>query len=217
MPTTRRRSLLLPPLLALATAAWPSAAADGDPRPRVGEVQAVTGEAHARFGTEAARVLVPEAALLLGDLLSTGPGARLACRLEGGIALRLGANANLRIDALTLRGPRPGVTLRGSGGPLLFDRPSGAPAAPVSMVLPWARIGVRGTRFFAGPSDGVLGVFCARGAVLVETPEGLRATLNEGEGVDVPPPGGGGPPQPRTLAVRRWGAARIARALASVE
>ena len=68
---------------------------------------------------------------------------------------------------------------------------------------------MRGTRVFAGVMDGLGAIFVARGRVAVDA-IGARVTLAEGEGVDIPL-------QPFGLPVRRWGRARIARALALVE
>lgn len=222
MNATTRRALAaaLPFLPALSR---PGAAQQR--RPRVGELTAVTGTALAHASGEPPRRLEPEAGILLEDMLATDPDARLACRLLGGVELRLGGNATLRVDRLALRGPRPGIGLSSLSGPLVFDRPAPAAAAqpprgsgaavPVSLDLPWARIGVRGTRFFAGPLDEVFAVFCARGALEVVLPGGgPRAVLAAGEGVDVPRRPG---PAPLALNVHPWGAARIARAFALVE
>lgn len=168
----------------------------------------MTGAATALFSGEAPRALAPAAPVLMEDLLTTGPAARLACRLDGGLELRMGENAALRVDALALRGPRVGIALRGFAGPLLLDIPPGERRAPVDVALPWAHIGVRGTRFFAGVLDGAQAVFVARGRVEVRA-RGGTATLGEGEGIDVATDGTPGP-------VRAWGAPRIARALALV-
>ena len=72
--------------------------------------------------------------------------------------------------------------------------------------MPWGRIGVRGTRVWGGVMDGVGGVFVARGRATVDA-LGVRVTLIEGEGVDIPLQ----PFGPPDLTVRRWGEARIAR------
>lgn len=199
----RRRILALLPLLPAA----PRAALGA--RVRAGEVSALTGEAEARFSAEPPRALASASPLLLDDLINTGPAARLTGLLEGGIEIRLGEQASLRVDMLTLRGPRPGVTLRVFSGPVLLDRPPRPGAAPIAVLLPWARIGVRGTRVFAGPLDGRYAVFVSRGSAEVDA-GGVRVALAEGEGVDVPEIGA------RPLPVVRWGAARIARALALV-
>jgi ferric-dicitrate binding protein FerR (iron transport regulator) len=194
----------------------PAAAA----RPPVGEVSAVSGAALASHPGEPSRPLRPAAPVLMDDTLSTGAGARLACLLEGGIALRLGENATLRIDALTLHGPGARVELRSFAGALLFERapagaapvPASAAPPPTTLHLPWARIGVRGTRFFAGVLDGTGAVFVARGRVTVDA-VGTRVVLADGDGVDIPllPRG------PPDVVVRRWGPPRIARAMALVE
>jgi ferric-dicitrate binding protein FerR (iron transport regulator) len=200
--TPRRHALLVAPaLLALPRPALAL-------RTRVGEVTALSGTAAALFSGEPPRPLSPAAPIMMEDLLTTGPAARLACRLEGGLDLRLGENAALRVDALALRGPRPGTALRGFGGALLLDVPRADRPVPVEVTLPWAHVGVRGTRFFAGTLEGVHAVFVARGGVEVRGSAG-RARLDEGEGVDIAADGTPGP-------VRRWGAPRIARALAAV-
>ena len=109
---------------------------------------------------------------LIDDLLATEASARLACQLEGGLLLRLGGGAKLRIDSAVLRGPRAGVVLRdlGVGGPLLLEKPPAPAAAPVSVLLPWARIGVRSTSVWGGVLDNVGAVFVARGRVVVRVP-----------------------------------------------
>jgi len=203
----RRRHLLS---FAMLAAPWPAQAS----RARVGEVSAVTGGAVALFSGEPPRPLASAAPVLLEDLLATEASARLACRLEGGLELRLGGGASLRVDAAVLHGPRAGVALRGfgDGGPLLLDRAPAPAAPPIVLMLPWARIGVRGTRFFAGVLDRTGAIFVARGRVTVEAVGG-RVALAEGEGVDIPLQ----PRGPPDLQVRRWGQARIARALALVE
>jgi ferric-dicitrate binding protein FerR (iron transport regulator) len=177
-------------------------------RARVGEVTALSGAAAALFTGEPPRPLSPAAPIMTEDLLTTGPAARLACRLEGGLDLRMGENAALRVDALALRGPRPGVAWRGFGGARLLDVPRTEHPVPVDVALPWAQIGVRGTRFVAGVLDGVPAVFVARGRVEVRAAGGA-AVLGEGEGMDIAADGMPGP-------VRAWGAPRIARALALV-
>jgi hypothetical protein len=203
----RRRPFLL---LVTGAAARPAQAA----RARVGEVSAVTGAATALFSGDPPRLLSLASPVLMEDVLATEASARLACRLDGGLMLRLGSGARLRIDSAVLRGPQAGIALRdlGVGGPLLIDRPPEPGAAPISVVLPWARIGVRGTRIWGGVMDEVGAVFVARGRATVDA-IGTRVILTEGEGVDIPLR----PFGPPDLVVRRWGQARIARALALVE
>jgi ferric-dicitrate binding protein FerR (iron transport regulator) len=92
---------------------------------------------------------------------------------------------------------------------LLFDRPPRSARAAVQIRSPFALIAVRGTRFFAGPSNGPFGVFAARGSVAVSS-AGQQVILREGEGTDFVSPGT--PPTP----VKRWAPERIRAALASV-
>jgi hypothetical protein len=200
------------PFLLLATAAGSSPAEAA--RARVGEVSSITGAAAAHFSDDPPRLLSLASPVLIEDVLATEASARLACQLEGGLLLRLGSGARLRIDSAVLRGPQAGIALRdlGVGGPLLIDRPLAPGAPPISLVLPWARIGVRGTRVWSGVMDGFGAVFVARGRVTVDA-IGTRVTLVEGDGVDIPLQ----PFGPPDLIVRRWGQARIARALALVE
>jgi len=186
-------------------------------RAQVGEVAALRGTATAAFAGEAIRPLAPAAPVLLEDTLGTGSASRLTCRLQGGLDVRLGENASLRVDALTLHGPRPGVALHSFGGAMLVERAPAPAGAPVEITLPWARIGVRGTRVFAGAVDGAYAVFVARGRVAVVTARG-EIVLTQGEGVDVAPssPTRRGPDR-RLGDVQRWSDARIARALALVD
>ena len=75
----------------------------------------------------------------------------------------------------------------------------------MKVVTPVATMTVRGTDFFAGPIDGAYGVFVFHGRVDVAT-SGGSVSLTDGEGTSVvtsrAPPG----------EVKRWGAAKIARA-----
>ena len=200
------------PFLTLVTLATPRPA--GAARSRVGEVNAISGAAVALFPDDPPRPLSLASPVLIEDLLSTDAAGRLAARLDGGLELRLGGNAKLRIDAALLRGPNASIVLRdfGAGGPLLLDRPPMPTAPPILVVLPWARIGVRGTRIFAGIMNGLGAVFVARGRATVEA-IGTSVTLTAGEGVDIPLQ----PFGPPDLPVRVWGRAKIAQALSLVE
>jgi hypothetical protein len=210
MPLPTRRLLLLAAPALLPRSARAAA------RRQVGEVETVTGRALAHFAEDPPRTLAPAAPVLFEDMLATDADARLSCRLATGITLRLGGNATLRVDRLALAGPRRGVVLQSLSGPLTFDRPppeDGRRPPPVTLDLPWSRIAVRGTRFFAGPLDGVRAIFCARGSILVTRPgSAWQVSLAAGDGIDLPDADG---PLPRP-EVRAWGQARIARAFALV-
>jgi ferric-dicitrate binding protein FerR (iron transport regulator) len=102
----------------------------------------------------------------------------------------------------------PAVSFTLEAGAVLFDRPSGKPA-PVQIRSPFGLIAVRGTRFFAGPSAGVFGVFVQRGSVTV-TAAGREVVLLMGQGTDISHPGD------KPTTARRWRDPRIREAFESV-
>jgi hypothetical protein len=194
----------------LAAAALLLSAAGPAPR-RVGEAVEITGTARAeRPG--ASRTLAPAAPLGEGDTLVTSAESRLLARLAGDIELRLGPLSRLLLDSLPAApqaapADGAGTVLRRAAGSLWFSRPETAPRAPVAIISPAALIGVRGTAFWAGETEGRFSVFVARGEATVSA-GGRLVTLPGGFGTDII---GGVPDAPLP-----WAAARIARALATV-
>jgi ferric-dicitrate binding protein FerR (iron transport regulator) len=185
-----RRALIVAPATLLGAAA-----------PRIGETVEVAGEA--RAGEEGRwRGLVPAAALLQGDTLATGPASRLRAMLTGGMELRLGEAARLRLDQVA----PSGSTLRLGAGALFLNREG--PRAPAAIVSPAALIAVRGTRLWCGPEGERFAVLLLHGVAEVIA-AGVSVLLAEGEGTDLLP--GGAPTPPR-----RWGPPRVARALGTV-
>jgi ferric-dicitrate binding protein FerR (iron transport regulator) len=170
-----------------------------------GSVEEVDGEAFA-VANAVRRMLQRLAPVFLGDQVGTGAASRLGMRLGRDTTIRLGERARLRIDRFLLDAGGE-ITLR--SGPLLFDRPAGSIPAPIQIRSPFALIAVRGTRFFAGPSNGAFGIFVERGSVAVSS-AGRRVILRDGEGTDFSAPG------TRPTPVKRWGPERIRAALASV-
>jgi len=190
----RRGALALPFILAYR----PARAVE-----RVGSVEDVTGEAIAQLES-VRRTLDRAAPVFLSEEVMTGVASRLGMRLGRNTTVRLGEQARLKIDRFLVDAGGD-ITLR--SGPMLFD---GQPRrARVQIRSPFALIAVRGTRFFAGPSNDRFGVFVVRGSVTV-TSAGQQVILREGEGTDIASPGT--PPTP----VKRWGPERIRAALASV-
>jgi ferric-dicitrate binding protein FerR (iron transport regulator) len=170
---------------------------------QVGSVEDVRGEAFGELES-ARRTLDRAAPVFLAEEVETGAASRLGMRLGRNTTVRLGEQARLKIDRFLVDAGGE-MTLR--SGPMLFD---GHPhRAGVEIRSPFALIAVRGTRFFAGPSNDRFGVFVARGSVTV-TAAGQQVTLREGEGTDIASPGT--PPSP----VKRWAAERVRAALASV-
>ena len=190
----RRGALALPFIFALR----PARAVE-----QVGSVQDVTGEAFGEI--EAVRRTLDRAApVFLSEEVVTGTASRLGMRLGRNTTVRLGEQARLKIDRFLVDA---GGEMTLQSGPLLFD---GQPRhGGVQIRSPFALIAVRGTRFFAGPSNDRFGVFVARGSVTVSS-AGQQVILREGEGTDIASPGT--PPTP----VKRWAPERIRAALASV-
>ena len=142
----------------------------------------------------------------LDELVRTGASARLALRLGQSTRLSLGERTRIRIDRFLV--DRGGAMILERGA-ILFDRPDNASSGPMDVATPFALIAARGTKFFAGPSNNVFGVFVEHGLVTVRNRAGA-VTLRAGEGTNlrstrIAPT----PPTP-------WGAPRIRAALASV-
>jgi hypothetical protein len=173
---------------------------------QAGAVEEVKGEAFAEAAAVRRR-LDRAAAIFLGDDVSTERESRLRMRLGRDTTIRLGEQARLKIDRFLVDAGGE-IVLR--SGPLLFDRPPGRAPAAVQIRSPFALIAVRGTRFFAGPSNGRFGVFVERGWVEV-TAAGQSVVVYDDEGTDIAFPGA-----PPTRG-RRWLPARIRAALESVD
>ena len=60
----------------------------------------------------------------------------------------------------------------------LLDRPDAPPSGPLSVATPFGLIAARGTKFFAGPSQGTFGVFVEHGLVTVRTRVGAVTLTN---------------------------------------
>jgi ferric-dicitrate binding protein FerR (iron transport regulator) len=102
-----------------------------------------------------------------------------------------------------------GGTLELGLGRMVFDRPEGLPKVDVAVRTAFGMIGVRGTKFFCGPSKTAFAVFVEHGSVSVEG-AGVTRVVAAGEGVEFGKPGDA-PTEPVN-----WGQARIAEAYASV-
>jgi hypothetical protein len=169
-----------------------------------GSVEELRGEAFAQAEQER-RNLDKAAPIFLDDEVSTGSESRLAIRLGKDTTVRLGAQAHLKIDRSV---ENAGGDLTLVSGALLFDRAPGAEPKPLRIRSSFGLIAVRGTRFFAGPSAGVFGVFVERGSVAVSAAK-TEVILHAGEGTNIAKPGDAPTPP------ARWGQPRIDAAFAS--
>lgn len=201
LPLDRRTALgFVGTLLASTAFNQPSNAADP-----AGRVEEIKGEAFADASNQH-RPLEKASSVFVGDRVETGASSRLTMLLGIDTTIRLGERAHLVIDQFL---STTGGEISVQAGPMLFDRPSGSPPVPVKIKSPYGLIAVRGTKFFAGPSNGVFGVFVDHGTVVVAG-GGSEVVLQAGEGTNLSSPGSS------PTAPVKWGKARIDAALASV-
>jgi ferric-dicitrate binding protein FerR (iron transport regulator) len=179
----------------------PSRAADA-----AGLVKEIKGEAFADASNQH-RVLEQSSTVYVGDSVTTGPSSRLTIVLGEDTTIRLGEQAHLVIDQFLAT---TGGEISLQFGPMLFARPIGSRPMPVKIKSSYGLIAVRGTTFFAGPSNDVFGVFVDQGSVVVSNAGG-EVTLNAGEGTNVENP------DSRPTAPVAWGKERIRKALESVK
>ena len=197
-----RRSILR--LAGLSLVALSTSHGDAFAREVAGSVEELKGEAFAQ-AEQQRRPLENAAPIFLGDEVSTGLAAKLTIRLGKETTVRLGELVHLMIN---LAVKNAGGELVLSSGALLFDRAPNAEPRPLHIRSSFGLIAVRGTRFFAGPSAGVFGVFVQRGSVSVSA-AGTEVTLRAGEGTNIARPGDA--PTPPSL----WQKPRIDAAIES--
>ena len=197
---SRRAFLLGLALSQVAVFSWPATSAEG----AVGAVSDIKGKAFAELHKKR-RSLAARSSLFLTDLVKTGKESRLVAKLARKTILRLGAETVVRIDKFLVEAG--GEIILGSGA-LLLDTPA-ALGKGMRIESPFALIAVRGTRVFAGSLDGGFSVFVVRGTVDVAA-GGRTVRLSAGEGTDIARPGRAPGP------VKKWGAPKIAKAMALV-
>jgi len=144
------------------------------------------------------RNLEVESDVYLEELVETHLGS--ATRIS------LGERTRLKIEKSVVE---EGGQLLLERGALLFDGPAGDASEEPLTRTPFAIIAARGTRYFVGPSNDVIGVFCESGSVSVRN-RGGRIVLRAGEGTNLTSPDVAPTPP------AKWGAPRIEAAMASV-
>jgi hypothetical protein len=173
---------------------------------RAGTIEALRGEAFAE-GPKPRRALAPTAEVFVGDLVETAINSALTMHLGKTTFVKLGALAKFRIDNFVVDA---GGTLDLEQGPMLIEHSGNGKREDLQVRSPFGLIAVRGTLFFAGPSNDVFGVFVAAGLVAV-TGGGRTVILRPGLGTNIANPGDA-PTEPR-----RWSPGRIRAVLRSVE
>lgn len=206
------RSLWFPArtlLAVLVLLAWTASALAG----QAGNVSRVQGEAQAlRFGLPVQLAL--GAPVMSGDLLMTGPGARLEVDFLDGTRLTLGENTHLDIDHYAFDPDEAALSLHMTVG--VFRVVSGAIAEinpdKFAVSTPLAAIGIRGTDFWGGylEKDQLSVLLISGSGVTVTSQVGTVLIQNPGQGVTVDP-------KSRALPlVKAWSDQRQARAFATV-
>jgi hypothetical protein len=169
-----------------------------------GTIEALRGNAFAE-GPKPRRALQPKAQVFIGDMVETAVNSALTMHLGKATIVKLGALAKFRIDSFVVDA---GGTFDLDQGPMLIDH-NGGKDENLQVRSPFGLMAVRGTMFFAGPSNDVFGVFVARGLVAV-TGGGRTVILRPSLGTNIAQPGDA-PSEPR-----RWSPGRITAALRSV-
>lgn len=198
MPVTRR---LFVAGVALSCAAFGSGA---HANVVIGKALEVRGRVNRRQ-QDREEVLAAGGSVLDKDLIVTGKESFASLQLGEDTSLLLGSETELLIDSF-LAGQ--GGTIELGTGQVVFDRPAGLPKIDLTMRTAFGMIGVRGTKFFAGPNRGVFAVFVEHGLVEV-TGGGVTRRVGIGEGVEIAAPGAA------PGEVTPWGEARIREAYAS--
>ncbi len=188
---------------ALAACALPvatGAAAQGGAS-AVGSVRALSGRAEAEREAQM-RLLAQEGEVFTGDRITTAAGSRAVLRLGAATELRMGSGTRIRIDRFLVNA---GGVIDLDQGAVFIDKNPGS-GGSLSLRSSHGLIAVRGTRFYAGPSNGIFGIFVERGSVAVAG-AGRQVVLSAGEGTDIAAPGAA-PTNPA-----RWSQRRIQAAL----
>jgi ferric-dicitrate binding protein FerR (iron transport regulator) len=169
----------------------------------VGKVAEATGQVTGRL-KGARRDLASGAPLYAGERLITGAASRLEAALGPTTKLYMGANTRVQIDRYMIA---RGGEIRLLEGALALDREEPGQTQDTIITSPYALLAVRGTKLFAGPSNGVFGVFVFSGRVDVSNRAG-SVSLTGGQGTNIATPGAAPTPagewkQPRIEAAWR--------------
>ena len=145
----------------------------------IGTVVAINGPGQVGQPDRLAQMLAGMA-LFEGDLAVTGSEGRAHLGLGRATEIHLGPVSELRIDKF-IADIGGAIYLNGA---IVFDRDDSAPPLDLEFQTEFGRIAVRGTRFFAGPSENAFAVFVERGTVTVSA-GGVIKALSAGQGVNL--------------------------------
>ncbi len=185
-----------------------------------GRIERQKGEA-SRTASGARAPLAENAAVLVGDLIETGPGARLSTRFADDSSLTLGENARVIVDELIYAPAGVGTgraeqIIKVAKGVFRFVSGRIGQANPnaFAFVTPVATIGIRGTDFVGGeltvgmpPGQPHYGFQIRSGAIAVTSPLGSALLDQPGLGTFLPLTQTAAP-----TPVRQWTAEEAAEA-----
>lgn len=154
--------------------------------PSAGAVTDLVGEGRIVSGADQ-KALTKGLPVSVGDAIHTGKNSRAGLKLGTNTIIKLGPSSSLVIESHLVDA---GGVLELVQGSMYFEHANSTPAAPrkAEVRSPYGLIAVRGTKFFAGQSRGVFGVFLAEGRVDVSG-AGRTVVLNPGYGTDISRPG----------------------------
>lgn len=131
------------------------------------------------------------------DHLTTAAGGRMEAVFTDGTTITLAESSEVAIDSWRFNpDTNTGrLFLRLVSGAVLVEagRLAGAQDQQLRLRTPVATIGVRGTRFWAGPLEGRFGVLLLEGGVSVENTSGRVELSSPGTGVFIAAPEGAAP------------------------
>jgi ferric-dicitrate binding protein FerR (iron transport regulator) len=161
---------------ALAASACPVRAAT-----TLGKVEDLRGHL-ARLQGQGNEALKIGAAIAENDRVATAAASFADLLLGSDTHVLLGPDTEIVVDSFIAS---QGGTIELTSGQMVFDRQEGLPAINATVRTVFGMIGVRGTRFFVGPSQGVFAVYVDHGEVNV-TNAGVTRTVGKGQGVEFP-------------------------------
>ncbi|HEV7310857.1 FecR family protein [Ensifer sp.] len=173
--------------------------------PIIGKATEVRGDVRRRQADKEDALTVG-GQLFENDRVHTSAESFATLNLGTDTRVLLGSETDLLVDSFIAG---QGGTLELGLGRMVFDRPEGLPKVNVAVRTAFGMIGVRGTKFFCGPSRALFAVFVEHGSVSVQR-GGVTKIVAAGQGVEFHHRGDA-PSDPVN-----WGEARIKEAYASV-
>lgn len=175
-------------------------------RSKAGRVDELRGDAGAEYAGSK-RSLASGSEVFVQDIVSTGERSRLTLKLGAKATISLGAETRFVIDRYILDAEGDFQLL---DGVMKYDGKSRPGAGPSTFRTPYGLIGIRGTRFYAGPNRGRFAVLVGAGLVEVSA-AGKTVTVGPQFGTEIVQPGA--PPS----APVKWSYERIKEMLAAVQ